>query len=90
MLPTVEKLKAVLHVRDTVAMKLWRFDSTKIVEYYYLCIFLSHVAFTNMHARVIVWPYSLTGLNVVGVTIGCGHISYGPIKNRANKIQYIT
>ena len=29
----MEKLKVVLHVGDTEVTKLWRFDSTKIVEY---------------------------------------------------------
>ena len=29
----MEKLKVILHVEDTVVVKLWRFDPSKIVEY---------------------------------------------------------
>ena len=29
----MEKLEVILHVGDTVVVKLWRFDSSKIVEY---------------------------------------------------------
>ena len=29
----MEKLKVILHVGDTAVVKLWRFDSSKIVEY---------------------------------------------------------
>lgn len=29
----MEKLKVVLHVGDAAVVKLWRFDSSKIVEY---------------------------------------------------------
>ena len=30
----MEKLKVILHVEDIVVVKLWRFDPSKIVEYF--------------------------------------------------------